>query len=102
MAKIENKKEEVVKEDSKAVVVSDAKDKSSKKTQDKKKQKKEKKAKKVGKAVKETASELKKVTWPKFGEVCKKTGVVLVVVIVFAAVLLLIDYLLGLLFGLLK
>ena len=36
---------------------------------------------------KETFSELKKVTWPTFGEVCKKTGVVLVVVLIFAVVI---------------
>ena len=47
------------------------------------------------------ASELKKVTWPTFKEVVKKTGIVLAVVIIFALILLLIDYLLGLLFGLL-
>ena len=85
----------------KAPVVSDAKEKSSKKVDKKKDKKKEKKSKNVGKTVRETASELKKVTWPSFKEVVKKTGVVLAVVIVFAGVLLLIDYLLGLLFGLL-
>lgn len=81
--------------------VSASKDKSSKKV-DKKKAKKEKKTKKFVKTVKETSSELKKVTWPSFKEVSKKTGVVLAVVVVFAGVLLLIDYLLGLLFGLLN
>ena len=79
---------------------SDAKEKSSKKV-DKKKEKKERRSKKLGKTVRETASELKKVTWPTFREVVKKTGIVLAVVIVFAGILLLIDYLLGLLFGLL-
>lgn len=82
--------------------VSASKDKSSKKVNNKKKDKKDKKPKQFTKRVKETTSELKKVTWPSFKEVCKKTGVVLAVVIVFAGVLLLIDYLLGLLFGLLK
>lgn len=55
-----------------------------------KKQKKDKKAKqpnKVAKALKDTGNELKKVTWPKFKDVVKQTGVVLVVVIVFAVVL---------------
>ena len=44
---------------------------------------------KLSKKAKETVSELKKVVWPTFGEVCKKTGVVLV------------DYGLGALMGLL-
>ena len=84
--------------DAKPSSVSRAKEKTSKK----KEKKKEKKTKKIGKTIKETSSELKKVTWPTFKEVIKKTGVVLVVVLVFAIVLLGIDYLLGLLFGLLK
>lgn len=51
---------------------------------------------------KETMSELKKVTWPTVGEVCKKTGVVLVVVLIFAVVIFGIDYGLGALTSLLK
>ena len=51
------------------------------------KKKNQKEKGKLKRKVKETVSELKKVTWPTFGEVCKKTGVVLVVVIVFAAVI---------------
>lgn len=50
----------------------------------------------------ETMSELKKVTWPTFGEVCKKTGVVLVVVLVFAVVIFGIDAGLGALVNLLR
>ena len=48
--------------------------------------KKEKKPKenKLGKKTRELSSELKKVTWPSFKEVVKKTGVVLAVVAVFA------------------
>lgn len=53
----------------------------------KKKKDKPKKPNKVGKALKDTGNELKKVTWPKFGTVVKQTGVVLVVVIVFTLVL---------------
>ena len=68
--------------------------------QDNKKQK-VKKPSKVGKKVKETVSELKKVNWPTFGQVCKKTGVVLAVVLIFAVVLFGIDRLLSWLFGLL-
>ena len=47
-------------------------------------------------------SELKKVTWPTFGEVVKKTGVVLAVVIIFAVVIFGIDALLGYLSGLIR
>ncbi len=67
----------------------------------KKKKEKTKKPNKVVKAIKDTGSELKKVTWPKFGEVVKQTGIVLVVVIVFALVLLGLDKLCSLLTGLL-
>ena len=44
-------------------------------------------------------SELKKVTWPKFKEVVKQTGIVLVVVIVFALVLFGLDRLCSWLVG---
>ncbi len=74
-----------------------AQDKKGAKT--KKKDKKEKG--KLKRKAKETLSELKKVTWPSFGEVCKRTGVVLVVVLVFAIVLFGIDYGLGALMQLL-
>lgn len=43
---------------------------------------KPKEKKQRGKAFKETFSELKKVTWPSFGEVVKQTGIVLAVVLV--------------------
>lgn len=68
------------------------------------KNKKDKKPKEKGKfkrKTRETISELKKVTWPSFGEVCKKTGIVLAVVVVFGLVLFGLDALLGYLFGLL-
>lgn len=74
------------------------------KSKDDKKNKKEKKPKEKGKLkrkARETVSELKKVTWPSFGEVCKKTGIVLAVVVVFGLVLFGLDALLGYLFGLL-
>ena len=63
------------------------------------KQPKEKKPNKVVKATKETFSELKKVTWPEFMTVVKKTGVVLVFVVIFAAVFFGMDRLLSWLFG---
>ncbi len=53
----------------------------------KKKKDKVKKPNKIAKALKETGGELKKVTWPKFKEVVKQTGIVLVFVLVFAVVL---------------
>ena len=54
----------------------------------KKKEKKEKNAKpnifvRMGRKLKETFSELKRVTWPTFGKALKSTGVVLVVVLIF-------------------
>ena len=53
----------------------------------------------VGAKCKETFSELKKVTWPTFFTVLKTTGVVLVVVFAFLAVVTGVDALLGLLFN---
>ena len=53
----------------------------------KKKENKVKKPNKVAKALKDTGNELKKVSWPGFKQVVKQTGIVLVVVIVFALVL---------------
>lgn len=49
----------------------------------------------VGAKIKETFSELKRVTWPKFTTVLKTTGVVLVVVIAFLIVVTGVDSLLG-------
>ena len=46
----------------------------------------------VGAKFKETFSELKRVSWPKFGTVVKTTGVVLVVVAAFLAVITGIDW----------
>ena len=51
---------------------------------------------------KETFAELKKVTWPSFADVCKKTGVVLVVVLIFAFIIFGIDTGLGALMQLLR
>ena len=47
--------------------------------------------------IKETFSELKRVTWPKFTTVLKTTGVVLVVVVAFLAIVTGFDTLFGLL-----
>jgi preprotein translocase subunit SecE len=76
--------------------------KNDKKKDNKKSPKKVKEKGALKRKAKETMSELKKVIWPSFGEVVKKTGVVLVVVLVFAVVIFGIDYCLGLLVNLLK
>ncbi|MBO4937090.1 MAG: preprotein translocase subunit SecE [Clostridia bacterium] len=65
------------------------------------KKQKDKKLSKIGTKLKETKSELKKVTWPTFGQVVKRTGVVLAVVIIFTLVVFGIDSLLGWLYRLL-
>jgi preprotein translocase SecE subunit len=49
----------------------------------------------VGAKFKETFSELKRVTWPKFTTVLKTTGVVLVIVVSFLLVVTGVDALLG-------
>lgn len=73
-----------------------------KNNQDNKKNKKKKKEKVVkSNKAKEMVSELKKVTWPSFTTVLVKTGVVLLVVLFFFAVLFGIDYLMSLLYKLL-
>ena len=46
----------------------------------------------VGAKIKETFSELKRVSWPKFSTVLKTTGVVLVIVAAFLAVVTLVDW----------
>ena len=71
------------------------------KAKEKSKKKKDKKPSKVAKALKDTGNELKKVSWPKFKEVAKQTGIVLVFVLVCALVLLGFDKLCELLTGLL-
>ena len=65
----------------------------------KQKKSKDKKPNKVAKSLKETSSELKKVTWPKFGEVVKKTGIVLAVTTAFLLVVFGIDRLCSWLVG---
>ena len=113
----ENAEEVVIEEVEKAETVEekkDAKDAKSDKTaekskaEEKKKQKdKNKKGKKkenkkgLVKKTKETASELKKVTWPTFGDVVKKTGVVIAFVVIFGLLIFGVDTLLAFLSGLL-
>ena len=57
----------------------------------KKKKEKTKKPNKFVKSLKDTGGELKKVTWPKFKDVVKQTGIVLVVVLVFTLVIFGLD-----------
>ena len=71
------------------------------KAKEKAKKKKEKKPSKVAKALKDTGNELKKVSWPKFKEVAKQTGIVLAFVLVCALVLFGVDKLCSWLTGLL-
>ncbi len=56
---------------------------------------------KLARKTKETVSELKKVTWPSFGKVCKQTAIVLGVVLFFTVILFGIDRLLAWLYSLL-
>ena len=56
----------------------------------------------VGAKFKETFSEIKKVTWPTFGTVLKTTGVVLVIVAAFLAVVTGVDAVLGWVLGLIS
>ena len=46
----------------------------------------------MGRKIKETFSELKRVTWPSFGKALKATGVVLVIVLIFTVVVTGINY----------
>lgn len=47
--------------------------------------------KRTGAKIKETFSELKRVTWPKFGTAVKTTGVVLVIVLAFLIIVTAVD-----------
>lgn len=56
----------------------------------------------IGAKLKETFSELKRVTWPTFPTVLKTTGLVLVIVFAFLAIVTGIDRLLGWLLSLIS
>ena len=68
------------------------------KSADKKPQKKQDKNKKpnffvrIGRKLKETFSELKRVTWPSFGKALKATGVVIVIVLIFMVLVTGVNY----------
>ena len=67
-------------------------------TQEVKKPIKKQKAKKpnvfkrIGARLKDAFSEIKKVNWPNFSKVVKKTGVVLLVVVIFLVVISVFDF----------
>lgn len=82
-------------------VISKSDKKQDKKSKEKKEKKKKEKKGGFVKKSKETISELKKVTWPTFGEVVKKTGVVIVFVLIAGLFLFGVNTLLGYLVGLL-
>ena len=81
---------------------SDENKKSNKKNQNSKKKKKDKNKGSITQSARGTISELKKVTWPTFAEVVKRTGVVLAFVIIFGVIIFGIDSLLGLIVKLLQ
>lgn len=89
-----SKKDKKSKKDEKSVDAKNAK-------KDKKKDKKKDNKKSLIKKTKETASELKKVTWPSFSEVVKKTGIVIAFVVIFGLLIFGVDTLLGWLVSLL-
>ncbi len=76
-------------------------DKNNNKSDKNKDKKKKKDQKPKTNKVKEMFGELKRVTWPSFGTVLAKTGVVLAVVVFFFVVLFGIDWLMSLLYKLL-
>ena len=88
------KSNEVLTEVSKKDLKAKAKVEKEKASKQTKTQKKAKSDKQKRSRVKETISELKKVSWPSFGKACKQTGTVLAVVAVFMLVVLGIDSLL--------
>ena len=49
----------------------------------------------MGRKLKETFGELKRVTWPSFGKAVKATGVVLVIVLIFTVIVTGVNYGLG-------
>ncbi|MBR1890281.1 MAG: preprotein translocase subunit SecE [Clostridia bacterium] len=95
-----SKKREVVEEtqQEEQAVKSNVQAKDKKENKDKKNKKEKKKDKQnggLGRKTKETMSELKKVTWPTFGEVVKKTGIVIAFVLIFGLFFYGVNALLG-------
>lgn len=96
-AKLDEKQDQKVDAISQGVV--EQKNAQKAKVKNDKKDKKDKKKKEgkggVVKKTKETMSELKKVTWPTFGEVVKKTSIVVAFVLIFGVFLFGVNWLLG-------
>ena len=97
-----NKKEGKKAKKEEVTVSQKDKQKADKAKADKKKKTNGKEKVSLRRKTRETFAELKKVTWPSFADVCKKTGVVLVVVLIFAVIIFGIDFGLGKLMGLLR
>lgn len=97
---VEEKKDAKDAKSDKTAEKSKAEEKKKQKDKNKKGKKKENK-KGLVKKTKETASELKKVTWPTFGDVVKKTGIVIAFVVIFGLLIFGVDMLLAFLSGLL-
>ena len=96
--KVEENKTKTQEKDAKA----DAKTAASKKDAKGAKKKVDPERRTMKKRIKETISELKKVSWPSFKDVVKKTGVVLAVVIFFGIVLWIFDFALNIIYKLLQ
>lgn len=92
MSNPENKEVETV-----ATVESEV---SNKKQPKEKKKDKKPKERKVARKVKETTSELKKVSWLSFGQICKRTGIVVGFVLLSTLILFGVDRLLSLIYKL--
>lgn len=71
------------KKDTDSQVVESKSEKPAKKNKEKNKDKKPNIFVRLGRKLKETFGELKRVTWPTFGQAVKATGVVLVIVLIF-------------------
>lgn len=101
MSNPENKEQVLVDEATEKVVPAQETSKKEQKVE-KKAKKKEKKQKehKVARKVKETTSELKKVSWLSFGQVCKRTAIVVGFVLLSTLVLFGVDMLLQLVYRL--
>lgn len=97
---VEEKKDTKSEKSDKTAEKSKVEEKKKQKDKNKKGKKKENK-KGLVKKTKETASELKKVTWPTFGDVVKKTGIVIAFVVIFGLLIFGVDTLLAFLSGLL-
>ena len=67
-------------------------EKTAKKNKNKNKDKKPNFFVRLGRKIKETFSELKRVTWPSFGQAVKATGVVLVIVLIFMVLVTGVNY----------